>query len=78
MQTFRSKLIASFIGSIVVFLLLSVSTQSAYEAFRNADFSEQETTIVRDCNHDDLSKLIFKKIVVHSIIRSTKIPTVKF
>ncbi|WP_214729454.1 hypothetical protein [Exiguobacterium sp. s168] len=61
MQTFRSKLIASFIGSIVVFLLLSVSTQSAYEAVRNADFSEQETTIVRDCNHDDLSKLIFKK-----------------
>ncbi|KQS45428.1 hypothetical protein [Exiguobacterium sp. Leaf196] len=61
MQTFRSKLIASFIGSIVVFLLLSVSTQSAYEAFRNADFSEQETTIVRGCNHNDLSNLFFTK-----------------
>lgn len=61
MHTFSAKLITSFIGSLVVFLLLSVSTQSAYEAFRNADFSEQETTIVRDCNHDDLSKLIFKK-----------------
>ncbi len=61
MQTFRSKLIVSFIGSIVVFLLLSVSTQSAYEAFQNADFSEQETTIVRGCNHNDLSNLFFTK-----------------
>ncbi|MGX9807581.1 hypothetical protein ACV3PA_10125 [Exiguobacterium acetylicum] len=61
MQTFRSKLIVSFIGSIVVFLLLSVSTQSAYKAFRNADFSEQETTIVRGCNHNDLSNLFFTK-----------------
>ncbi|WP_290758628.1 MULTISPECIES: hypothetical protein [unclassified Exiguobacterium] len=61
MQSFRAKLITSFIGSIVVFLLLSVSTQSAYEAFRNADFSEQETTIVRGCNHNDLSNLFFTK-----------------
>lgn len=61
MHTFRAKLITSFIGSIVVFLLLSVSTQSAYEAFRNADFSEQETTIVRGCNHNDLSNLFFTK-----------------
>ncbi|WP_215147587.1 hypothetical protein [Exiguobacterium sp. s91] len=61
MHTFRAKLITSFICSIVVFLLLSVSTQSAYEAFRNADFSEQETTIVRGCNHNDLSNLFFTK-----------------
>lgn len=61
MHTFRAKLITSFIGSIVVFLLLSVSTQSAYEAFQNADFSEQETTIVRGCNHNDLSNLFFIK-----------------
>ncbi|WP_149427418.1 hypothetical protein [Exiguobacterium acetylicum] len=61
MHTFRAKLITSFIGSIVVFLLLSVSTQSAYEAFQNADFSEQETTIVRGCNHNDLSNLFFTK-----------------
>ncbi len=61
MHTFRAKLITSFIGSLVVFLLLSVSTQSAYEAFRNADFSEQETTIVRGCNHNDLSNLFFTK-----------------
>ncbi|WP_323679498.1 hypothetical protein [Exiguobacterium indicum] len=61
MHTFRAKLITSFIGSLVVFLLLSVSTQSAYEAFQNADFSEQETTIVRGCNHNDLSNLFFTK-----------------
>ncbi|KNH35905.1 hypothetical protein [Exiguobacterium acetylicum] len=61
MHTFRAKLITSFIGSLVVFLLLSISTQSAYEAFRNADFSEQETTIVRGCNHNDLSNLFFTK-----------------
>lgn len=61
MHTFRAKLITSFIGSLVVFLLLSVSTQSVYEAFQNADFSEQETTIVRGCNHNDLSNLFFTK-----------------
>lgn len=61
MHTFRAKLITSFIGSIVVFLLLSVSTQSAYEAFQNADFSEQETTIVQGCGKDTLSNLLFSK-----------------
>ncbi len=61
MHTFRAKLITSFIGSLVVFLLLSVSTQSAYETFRNADFSEQETTIVRGCGKDTLSNLLFSK-----------------
>lgn len=61
MQTFRSKLIVSFISSLVAFLLLSVSTQSAYKAFQNADFSEQETTIVRGCGKDSLSNLLFSK-----------------
>ncbi|WP_214851239.1 hypothetical protein [Exiguobacterium sp. s193] len=58
-KTFRSKLIRLVIGSSLVFFLLSYTAQSTYQAFREADFSEQETTITRGCGKASLSNLLF-------------------
>lgn len=58
-QTFRSKLIRLVIGSSLVFFLLSYTAQSTYQAFREADFSQQETTIERGCGKASLSNLLF-------------------
>ncbi|WP_214720884.1 hypothetical protein [Exiguobacterium sp. s192] len=60
-KTFRSKLIVCVIGSSAVFFLLLFTTQSVHQSFRQADFSEQETTIKRGCGKDSLSNRFFSK-----------------
>lgn len=60
-KTFSSKLIVCVISSFAVFFLLSFAAQSVYQSLRQADFSEQETTIKRGCGKDSLSNRFFSK-----------------